>query len=314
MAHVPEQKFGAAVNLLTLSSRELMTSDKATKGGSIFGRIKTKLTGGGARNKSTVAIEEDPSAGENLKIMEEYGNVRQQPEQLTGWDFDRAFEFIEKYPDSPQAEKLKNEMYGTTSETLKGLSYPSAVKILQRMPDHPGVDSITRGLGKVEEDYVKELRSDIITFILETIPDHPIKETLTRALASKNLTNAYDFVERNPDHPCAPMVIQAMFDCEANIATLLLHERMDHPQVEAIFKGIYSISEEAVGRLMPDAILFIMDVASDHKYADQMLVRLVEKNYVKAFEYIQTNPDHVLAGRIAELIGERKPELKSLLG
>lgn len=291
-----------------------MTADKANKGGSIFGRIKTKLTGGGARNKSTVVLEEDSSASENLKIMEEYGNIRQQPDQLTGWDFDRAFEFLEKHPESDLAEKLKMEMYETNSSTLKGLSYPSAVKILQRMPDHPGVESITRGLGKVEKEYVKELRSDIIAFILETIPEHPIKEELTTALAVKNLTNAYDFIERHPEHPCTRMVIQAMFNRDANIATLLLHERLDHPQVDAIFKGIYSIGPEAVERLMPDAILFIMDVASDHAHADKMLQKLVERNYVKAFDYIQANPEHVMAGRIAELIGERKPELKPLLG
>lgn len=290
-----------------------MKADKPGKGGNIFSRIKSKLSGNTIREKSTVPLGDDTSATENLHILEEYEAIRQQPDELTGWDFERAFDFLEKYPDSDFAKKLKEEMYSTNSATLKGLSYASAMKVMQRMPDHPGVPSITSGLLKLEKDYIKELRSDVIAFILEVHPDHPLKAELTTALATKNLTNAYDFIETHPDHPCTQMVIQAMFDRDANIATLLLHERMDHPQVEAIFRGIYSIDQVAARKLMPEAILFIMDIASDHKYADEMVQRLVEKNYIKAFDFIQSNPDHPHTARIAQLLGERKSELTSLL-
>jgi hypothetical protein len=246
--------------------------------------------------------------------MEEYEAIRQQPEELTGWDFDRAFAFLEKYPDSNLCEKLKEEMYSTNSNTLKGLSYGSAIKVLERMPDHPGADSIIKGFTKLEKDYIKELKSDVVAYILTRLPDHPLQEELTIALAEKNLTNAYDFVENNPEHPSTPDVIQAMFDRDANIATLLLHERMDHPRVDAIFMGIYSISKAAAGRLMPDAIKFIMDVAADHPYAEEMIKRFVDVNYIKAFDFVQSNPNHAHAARLKELIGAEHPELVALMG
>jgi hypothetical protein len=292
-----------------------MKEDKSKQSGSIFKSIFSKLAGGGTGQQDTgEAVVGTASPTDNLKIIEEYEAIRQQPDELTGWDFDRAFVFLESHPNSSLSDKLKEEMYSTSSTTLKGLSYESAVKVLERMPDHPGADSILKGFNKLEKDYIKELKSDVIAYILTRIPDHALQSELTTALAVKNLTNAYDFVENNPEHPCTPLVIQAMFDRDANIATLLLHERMDHPRVDAIFKGIYSISKEAVSRLMPDAILFIMDVAVDHPYAEEMIQRLIEVNYIKAFDLVQSNPAHAHAGRIKELIGAEHPELVALLG
>lgn len=290
-----------------------MKNNEAKKGGGLFRKIRAKLTNSEKQSTHTVPLGEHDAESETIQIMEEYSAIKQNPDRLTGWDFDRAFDFLEKYPESDYVAKLKEEMYGTTNEFLKGLSYPSAVKILQQMPDHPGVASILDGMRKLEEDYIRELRSDVVAYMLEVIPDHPLKNELATALAVKNLTNAYDFVERNMDHPCSRIVIQAMFDRDPNIATLLLHERMDHPLVDAIFKGIYSIRKKAVAKLMPDAIIFILEVASDHAYADQMLEALVEKNYIKAFDFVMSNPDHQLAGQLAELIGQRKPELIPLL-
>lgn len=255
----------------------------------------------------------ETSATENLRVMEEYEAIKQKPEGITGWDFDRAFDFLEKHPESEFANILKEEMYSTNSHSLKGLSYPSAIKLLKRMPDHPGVPSILNGLKKMEEDLIHEMDSDVISYILEILPEHQSREKLAESLAVKNLTNAYAFVERNPDSSATTLVIQAMFDRDPNIATLLLHERMDHPQVDAIFKGIYSIAEKDVAKLMPDAILFIIDVASDHQFSDKLLEALVEKNYIKAFDFVQNHPEHQLAGKMMELIGKRKPELLNLL-
>lgn len=290
-----------------------MKNKDAKKGGGLFRKIKSKLSNGEKKRMKTVPLEADASASENLRMMEEYSSIKQNPDHITGWDFDRAFDFLEKYPASSYASKVKEEMYSTNSETLKGLSYPSAIKVLQDMPDHPGASSILNGMRKVEKDYIRELKSDTIAYMLEAIPDHPLKVELATALAKKNLTNAYDFIQNNIDHPCTRIVIQAMFDRDANIATLLLHESMDHPQVDAIFEGIYSISEEAVAKLMPDAIIFILEVALDHPYADQLLEALVEKNYIKAFDFVISNPEHQLAGQLSELIGKRKPELIALL-
>ncbi len=290
-----------------------MKNTDAKKGGGLFRKLKTKLSNGENRDAQMLSLGDSAPASQDQQIMEEYSAIKQNPDKLTGWDFDRAFDFLEKYPTSDYVERLKQEMYGTSGESLKGLTYSSAVKILQSMPEHKGVTSILSGMRKVESDYIRELKSEIIVYMLEVIPDHPLKNELAKALAEKNLTNAYDFVERNPDHPCTRVVIHAMFDRDANIATLLLHERMDHPQVDAIFEGIYSIKPKAVNTLMPDAIIFILEVATDHRYAQQLLEALVEKNYVKAFDFVMNNPEHALSGRLAELIGKRKPELIPLI-
>lgn len=290
-----------------------MEKNETKKGGGLFRRLKSKLSKSEKEQMQTVPLEGNGSHSESMDIVEEYSSIKQDPGKITGWDFDRAFAFMEKYPDSDYVAKVKEEMYTTTNETLKGLTYPSAIKVLQRMPDHPGARSIINGMRKLEPDYIRELRSDVVAYILETIPDHPEKNGLATALAEKNLANAYDFVESNVDHPCVKIVIQAMFEHDPNIATLLLHERMDHPQVGAIFQGIYSIPEEHVGKLMPDAIIFILEVASDHPHADQMLQALVDKNYIKAFDFVKSNPEMELSERLAELIGKRKPELLPLL-
>jgi hypothetical protein len=290
-----------------------MKNSEEKKGGGLFRKIRSKLSHSEKQHTHTVALEENGTESETVLIMEEYSAIRQNPDKLTGWDFDRAFAFIEKYPDSDYVNKLKEAMYAVSRDALKGLSYPSAVKILQQMPDHSGVRSIVSGMRKLEDDYIRELRSDVVAYILEIIPDHPLRSELAAALAEKNLTVAHDFIERNPDHPSTRSIIQAMFDRDPNIATLLLHERMDHPKVDAIFNGIYSIPKGSVNGLMPDAIIFLIEVASDHPYADQMLQALVDKNYIKAFDFVMNNPDHQLAQRLTVLIGQKKPELIPLL-
>ena len=73
----------------------------------------------------TVALEEDAANTELVQIIDEYSAIKQNPDRLTGWDFDRAFDFLEKYPESEYVAKLREEMYGTTGDSLKGLSYPS---------------------------------------------------------------------------------------------------------------------------------------------------------------------------------------------
>lgn len=290
------------------------TNNDAKKGGGLFQKIKEKISSNGEQETLAGTVNDDADASENLEIIEEYNAIKQQnPEKITGWDFDRAFEFMEKHPDSDYVEKLKQEMYSTNSDSLKGLSYASAVKVLKQFPDHPGVPSILKGMTKIEEDYIRELTSDIIVYMLQRIPDHPLKDQLATALAEKNLTNAFGFIVDYPEHQCVPLVIQKMFDRDANISTLLLHEVMDHPQVDAIFKGIYSIREEAVARMTPDAIIFILEVASDHKQADVMLDTLVEKNYVKAYDFVKNNQENELAPRLKERIIQKKPDLATLL-
>ncbi len=224
------------------------------------------------------------SDDEKHQMIKEFEAVKKNPGQLTGWDFDRAFDFIERYPDTPQAEILIGQMYATSGQALKGLSYASAVKVLDRMPGHAGTQSIIKGMYALEKDYIQELRSDVIARMLKIIPDHPLAEELTTALAVKNLTNAYDFVTANPDNVYTKKIIKAMFDRDPNIALLLLQEKMDHPQVSSIFDGIYNISKDSdIKKLTPNAIIFI-------------------KMY----------PDHPLAGEIKRLVLERKPELKKL--
>ncbi|WP_136795375.1 hypothetical protein [Desulfosediminicola ganghwensis] len=289
------------------------TNDDVKKGGGLFAKLTSKLSANGEQEQKDDAENVDADASDNLEMIEEYNLIKQNPEKITGWDFDRAFDFMEKYPTSDYVSKVRQEMYSTNSDTLKGLSYASAVRVLKQLPDHPGVPSILNGMTKLEEDYIRELSSDVITYMLERIPDHPLKDQLAAALADKNLTKAFGFVVGLPNHPCVPLVIRKMFDSDANIATLLLHEVMDHPQVDAIFKGIYSISEEAVAQMTPDAIIFILEVASDHEQAGVMLDTLVAKNYVKAYDFVKNNPENELAPRLKEIIINRKPDLAALL-
>ncbi len=238
---------------------------------------------------------------------------KKNPGQLTGWDFERAFDFIDRYPDSEQAEVLKGQMYATAGQALKGLSYASAMKVLQRMPDHDGRESIIKGMLLLEEDYIAELRTDVISYMIETIPDHPLAKELTTALASKNLTCAYEFVINYPDNIHTKRIIKAMFDKDPNVAVLLLQEKMDHPQVISILDGIYSIAgERDIQNLTPNAVIFILDVAPDHPGAEKMIEVLVQNNYVKAYEFVKQYPDHDLSGMMMEKILLRNPELKKL--
>ena len=108
-----------------------MKKKDETKGGGLFRKIKARLSNSEKEKMKTVPLEEDSSVSENLRMMEEYSSIKQNPDHITGWDFDRAFDFLENYPDSSYVAKIKEDMYSTNSETLKGLSYPSAVKILQ---------------------------------------------------------------------------------------------------------------------------------------------------------------------------------------
>ncbi len=286
-----------------------MSNENVEQKTSLLQTIFNKFTGKKAPKKERRRFNKVDITDEERKTFEVYDQIRQNPEELTGWDFDRAFDFLEKHPESIFAEKLDEQMRNVCGSALKGLSYPAAVKVLQRMPDHPGTEAIIRGIKKMESEYIVTLRSDVISYILEILPEHPLAEELATALAVKNLTNAYTFIENNPLHPCTPMVIQAMFDRDANIATLLLHERIDHPRVDAIFAGIYSIREDAALALMPDAIAFILDIASDHPHAEQMCQTLVEKNYVKACDYVKNNDDHPYAEQIAEMIAKEHPSV-----
>ncbi len=249
-----------------------------------------------------------------LEMMREFEKIKGNPRQpITGWDFDRAFQFVEKYPDTIQTANLLEEMQETSSQALKGLSYESALKVLQMIPSHRGAKSIISGMYKLEPDYIDELSSDIIIFILEIAPDHPELETLGKALVYKNFTNAYSFVESNPDHPQTRKIIENMFERDPNIATLLFKEKMDHAQVEAIFEGIYGIDAKHVKKMMPDALIFVLEVAPDHKFERSMIATLVEKNYIKAYNFVVENPDHPHSEYIRKLLIRKRPDLEPLL-
>ncbi|MFT5701359.1 MAG: hypothetical protein ACI8ZB_004250 [Desulforhopalus sp.] len=283
-----------------------MKTDKSKK--RFFGKVRKKMSGAPADD----AAEELPD--EELKrMLELFEAVKRNPGHLTGWDFDRAFDFIERYPDSGEAEILIGQMYATVGQQLKGLSYSSAVKVITRMPGHAGSDSIIKGMYKLEPDYIEELRSDVIAQMLTIIPDHPLAEELTTALAKKNLTNAYDFITANPENVYAKTLIKAMFDRDPNVAVLLLQEKMDHPHVSSIFDGIYGIIDNAdIAKLTPNAIIFILDVAPDHPKALTMIDVLVESNYVKAYDFVKMHSDHALVADLKKQILIRKPELKKL--
>jgi len=277
--------------------------------GSLFRKIRGKASGKNQNEQNKVMRNEEAQH----RMLEEFEAVKRNPGQLTGWDFDRAFDFIELYPDTEQTEILIGQMYATKGQALKGLSYASAVKVLDRMPGHPGSEAILRGMRKVEPDYVKELHSTVIAYMLQVIPDHPLGEELTKALAVKNLTIAFDFVVNFPDNVYVEQIIKAMFDRDPNISILLFQENMDHPHVASIFDGLYNIKgKNQIEKLTPSAIIFILDVAPDHPQALMMLEVLVEKNYVRAYDFVKMHPDHALVPELKKLIVARKPELKRL--
>lgn len=287
-----------------------MNAERLKPGKGLFRKIKTKISGGQSKSE----ISSEPQAKDDKhRMVEEFEAVKKNPGQLTGWDFDRAFDFIERYPDTSQAEILIGQMYATHGQALKGMSYSSAVKVLDRMPGHAGTQSIIKGMYLLEKDYIQELKSDVIAHMLKIIPDHPLTEELTTALAVKNLTNAYDFVTANPENVYSKKIIKAMFDRDPNIALLLFQEKMDHPQVSSIFDGIYNISKSSdIRKLTPNAIIFILDVAPDHPHIKKMIEVLVENNYVKAYDFIKMYPDHPLVPAIKKLVLERNPELEKL--
>ena len=285
-----------------------MKTDKSKS--RFFKKIRKKMSG--APDKG-VAGDEKIVGDETQHMVEQFEAVKKNPGHLTGWDFDRAFDFIERYPESSQAEILIGQMYATSGQQLKGLSYASAVKVVERMPGHAGSDSIIKGMYKLENDYIQELRSDVIAGMLTIIPDHPLAAELTTALAKKNLTNAYDFITANPENVYAKTLIKAMFDRDPNIAVLLLQEKMDHPHVSSIFDGIYAIIDNTViHKLTPNAIIFILDVAPDHPKVQTMIDVLVESNYVKAYDFVKMHPDHALVDDLKKQIVIRKPALKRL--
>ncbi len=280
------------------------------KKASLASRIRAKIWKSSVVDDAAVARQQSEKLP---KIEGDYAAVKKNPGQLTGWDFERAFGFLEKYPDSEQAEILKNQMYATRGQALKGLSYASAVKILEQMPDHPGTEAIIRGMRLLEEDYIPELKSDIIAYIIEKMPDHPLARALVKALVSRNMTTGYNFVIKNPDNIHTMEIIREMFTQDANVSLLLLQEKMDHPRVASIFEGIYNISKESdIKRLTPNAIIFIFEIAPDHPHVELMVEVLVENNYVKAYDFWTRYPDHMLAGMLKEKILAHKPELSRL--
>jgi hypothetical protein len=287
-----------------------MSVEKLKPSQGLFQKIRTKISGGQSKSETVL---EPQDQGEKHRMVEEFEAVKKNPGQLTGWDFDRAFDFIERYPNTPQSEILIGQMYATNGQALKGLSYASAVKVLDRMPGHAGTQSIIKGMYLIEKDYIQELKSDVIAHMLKIIPDHPLTEELTTALAVKNLTNAFDFVTANPENVYSKRIIKAMFDRDPNIALLLFQEKMDHPQVSSIFDGIYNISKWSdIRKLTPNAIIFILDVAPDHPHIKMMIEVLVEINYVKAYDFIKMYPDHALVPEIKRLVVARNPELEKL--
>jgi len=268
----------------------------------------------GRKKKQKETKKESVIHPEEQQMYEDFEAVKNPPGQITGWDFDRAFDFVENYPDSELAEQLLNQMYAISPNALKGLSYESAVKVLERMPDHSGADSIVKGMYKLEADYIKELTSHVIAYILEIIPDHPLAAELTKALAHKNIANAYDFVNAHPESEHASGVIRAMFKHSPNISLLLFQERMDHPKVDSIFKGIYGIVSSAdIAKLTPNGIIFVLEVAPDHPKIDEMLQVLVDVNHIKAFEFVKENPEHPCIATLKKLIIAKRPHFEKLL-
>lgn len=268
----------------------------------------------GRKKKEAEKGEQSNLTAEERQLLEDFQAVKNHPGQVTGWDFDRAFSFIDSYPESEQAELLLNQMYAISSDALKGLSYESAVKVLERMPDHSGADAILGGMYKLEEDYIKELKSSVIAYILQIIPDHPLTDQLTTALAVANISNAFDFVIEQAESPSTSQVIKAMFKRSANISLLLFQEQLHHPQVASIFEGIYGVNDPSeIAKLTPNAIIFVLEVAPDHPSTDLMLEVFVENNHIKAFEFAKDNLDHPCVETLKKLIIKKKPNFAKLL-
>ncbi len=264
------------------------------------------------QEKSSIAPQKGTDSEVFRLLEEEFENIKENRVQIQGSDFERAFEFIEKHPDYERTTQLIEEMNETNSYSLKGLSYRSAVNILEKMPDHLGAQSIISGMYSIDKDYIKNLISDVLIFILEVAPDHQYADILATAIVEKNLTSAYNFINRNPSHPQTKFMIRAMFKRDPNIAVLLLQEKMDHPQVQSIIEGIYSIDRVACCKLTPNAIIFILEVAPDHQYTEELIQKLVEENYIKAYDFALNNPEYPHLESLNKAIYKRKPDLEDL--
>ena len=61
--------------------------------GGFFNKIRAKISGvqGESANGEETQAEDDIQ-----QMMEEFEAVKKNPGQLSGWDFDRAFDFIER--------------------------------------------------------------------------------------------------------------------------------------------------------------------------------------------------------------------------
>lgn len=274
--------------------------------------LKSQKNGSGRGEEMATDETRIETPDEKLKMLDEYSKIKENPMLISGEDFDRAFSFIDKYPDSVQAQRLIEEMNNTSSESLKGLSYESAVNILTKIPDHPSAQSIISGMYTIEKDYIKKLVSNVLIFMLEIAPEHPHAKILSKAIVEKNFTNAYNFITKNPDHPQSKQMIKDMFKKDPNIALLLLQEKMDHPQTESIIEGIYDIGRRDIAKLTPNAVIFILEIAPDHQYAEKLINRLVEENYIKAFEFVKEHIDYPNAEMMINAVCRRKPELKEL--
>lgn len=266
----------------------------------------------GRKKKEKQDVQAAPLT-EDQRMRDDFESVKSHPGQITGCDFNRAFDFIEQYPKSEYAELLLNQMYSTSSQSLKGLTYDSAIKVLERMPDHVGADSIVRGMYKLEADYITELSSTVIAYILDIIPDHPLGEELTTALVRKNIGTAYDFIQIHPENVYTETVIRAMFKVNANLALLLLQEKLDHPKVDVIFEGIYAINnEKEMAKFTSNAIIFIFEVAPDHPKIDFLVKVFVKNNYVKAYDFAKNNPNFPAIDLMFELIYQKLPTLRDI--
>lgn len=268
----------------------------------------------GADGKNGATDQEVLNGAEEYKVSEEiekeFEEIRENRIHLMGTDFERAFAFIEKYPDHPLTLELIAEMNQTNSYSLKGLSYKSAVNILEKMPDHFGARSIIDGMYKIKSEYIKSLLSNVLIFILEVAPDHPAAETIAKAIVGKNFTNAYNFISHHPNHPQTRYMITAMFEKDPNIAVLLLKEQMDHPEIETIISGLTSIDVKSIQELTPSATIFIMEMVPDHIYTEDLIRHLVIENHLKALKFAKDNPDYVHLDMLKEVIFRKEPRLK----
>ena len=68
---------------------EYMKTEKSSKG--LFRKLRARMSG---VQVETEVTQEPMAEGEMHQMTEEFEAVKKNPGQLTGWDFDRAFDFI----------------------------------------------------------------------------------------------------------------------------------------------------------------------------------------------------------------------------